>query len=130
MNILRIVEKNNVLSYQTEMGFSRKKLYPLLIMSIFLKLTPWISNQIYREPHGIFHFFTLTPWKSMFFFNYWCTPWNSNAFYCTPWIFCLTPPSNREGLQCFFLEKSNISKHKQKIFFTIFYLDVPSFVFL
>ena len=101
------------------MGFSRKKLYPLLIMSIFLKLTPWISNQIYREPHGIFHFFTLTPWKSMFFFNYWCTPWNSNAFYCTPWNFLISSTGGGDGY-IFFLEKSNISKHKQKIFLPYF----------
>ena len=44
------------------MGFSRKNpLYPLLRISIFLKLTPWISIQIHRYPIEIFHFWTTIP---------------------------------------------------------------------
>ena len=42
------------------MGFSRKKLYPLLRISIFFEVDPWISSQFFNDPPGIFHFFALT----------------------------------------------------------------------
>ena len=52
------------------MGFSRNICTPLLRWGyrFFLKFTPWISSQIYRDPSGIFHCFCIDPlWKSMFF---------------------------------------------------------------
>ena len=48
--------------------FQKKIVPPLLRISIFLKLTPWISSQIYRDPPGIFYFFALTPLENPYFF--------------------------------------------------------------
>ena len=57
-------------------AFPEKNFYPhpLLGISIFLKLTPWISSQIYRDP---LEFFALTPLEiHVSPSNFWCTPWN------------------------------------------------------
>ena len=68
-------------------GFSRKKLY-LLRISIFLKLTPWISSQIYRDPPpGIFHFFALTPLEIHFFPQFLVYPLEFQRLNSTPWNF-------------------------------------------
>ena len=34
--------------------FQKKIVPPVLRISIFLKFTPWISSQIYRDPPGVF----------------------------------------------------------------------------
>ena len=93
------------------MGFSRKKLYPLLPVDdinflFFLKLTPWTSRQIYRDPPPWnFPFFALTP---IFFPKLIVYPLESQRLLLyPPGIFHQYP---QQGGYNFFLEKPNAVK--------------------
>ena len=83
------------------MGF-----FSLLRISIFLRLTPWISSQFYHDLPGIFHCFALIPLEILVFPSNFDIPlWNSNYFHSTPLKFLLI--SSTGGFQFFFLEKPN-----------------------
>ena len=70
-------------------GFSRKKLY-LLRISIFLKLTPWISSQIYRDPPSWnFPFFCIDPPGNPFFPLFLVYPLEFQQLNSTPWNFSI-----------------------------------------
>ena len=63
-------------------GLFQKKIYTILLMVLIFK-SPWISDQIYCNPPGIFHLFALK--MPCFFLNLCEPPWNFNDFYSTPW---------------------------------------------
>ena len=55
-------------------AFPEKNYNPLLRISIFLKLIPWISSQFYHDPPGIFHFFCIYPFGNpRFSLKFWHT---------------------------------------------------------
>ena len=65
------------------------------------------KSQIYCDHPGIFHFFELiSPWKSMFFPQFWCTPLEFQRFLLYPLEFSIDI-FNRGGYNFFFLEMSN-----------------------
>ena len=77
-----------------EWAFPEKKLYPLLRISVFLKLN-WISSQIYRDLAGIFHYFTLTPLEiNVFPSIFGVPPRNSTTFALPPFNFPLLCHAN------------------------------------
>ena len=84
--------------------FQKKNCTPPLI-SILLKLTSWISSQIYRDlPLKFSIFFALTfPPLEIYVFSWtFCIPpWNSSDFYSTPWNFPLIS-STGGGVQFLF----------------------------
>ena len=82
------------LDLKDEWAFPEKKHTPLLTISIFFKLIPpCISIWIYRDPLEFSIFLHWPPGNPCYFLNFWFTPWNSDNFHSTPWIFPLI--SNR-----------------------------------
>ena len=61
---------------------------------------------------AIFKFSYRFPLKSTFFHNFWCTPWNSNDYYPTPWNFPLL--SSTRGVKIFFWKSPFLASVKNK----------------